>query len=65
MEKKNYLEWFELGTAIQEQYRDHARYLIENGYIFETIIDNLAKRIYDKDMQNKIKEINYKNSNNC
>ena len=35
-----------------EKYRSKAAYLIERGYVDENDVDILAKRIYNKDIEN-------------
>ena len=41
----------------QEQYRSKAKYLIDRGYVYEEDVDNLAKKIYNADMNKKHGEL--------
>lgn len=42
-------EWEKLTVQEQKSYEDKAEFLLDRGYVEDTTIEELAKKIYEKD----------------
>ena len=42
-------EWEEIGPAVQDKYREKARWMLANGYRYQVEVEELARGIYNND----------------